>query len=64
MSTMVHMCDQCKHFICNSGKFTPQAPPCTIGHNPKFYMPRNNDPYDPRWGYKRKCDDFESIEVV
>lgn len=33
---------------------------CLKGHKPRFYMPRNNDPYDDGYGYKKKCADFKS----
>lgn len=31
---------------------------CIIGHKPRFYMPKHDNPYDTNWGYKRVCRDF------
>lgn len=31
---------------------------CLEGHKPRFYMPRDENPYNYDWGYKRKCGDF------
>lgn len=33
---------------------------CRKGHKPRFYMPRDNNPLDTLYGWKRKCADFES----
>ena len=32
---------------------------CTFGHKPRFYLPRV--PNDTRWGWKRRCKDFQPI---
>lgn len=63
-------CDDCKHFCENIDD--PNSPtfvaswidedPCSLKLKPRFYMPRNNDPYDACWGYKRKCSSFVSVE--
>ena len=36
---------------------------CTIGHNPRFYHPRNGNPHDEKSGYKRKCADFKPVAL-
>jgi hypothetical protein len=53
-------CDECRHF----GEFwlrgNGYTNPCTQGHHPRFYRPKN--PMDTTWGWKKKCKDFEEIK--
>jgi hypothetical protein len=33
---------------------------CTVGHKPRFYLPREPYPHcGDDWGWKKKCADFE-----
>lgn len=32
---------------------------CTLGHTPRFYLPRNGNPHDDNSGYKKKCNDYK-----
>ena len=47
------MCCECEHY------YTRYNILCGRGHKPRFYMPRNGDPYDERSGHRRKCNDFK-----
>ena len=37
---------------------------CLLGHTPRFYAPRNGNPYADGWGWRRRCDDFVPGEHV
>lgn len=50
-------CDECKFFHAPS-ELRPRAS-CAKGHKPRFYSPKNGNPYDFDWGWKRRCNDFE-----
>lgn len=36
---------------------------CAKGHKPRFYMPRNDNPLDLNWGWKRACADFKTANL-
>jgi len=36
---------------------------CAKGHKPRFYMPRNDNPLDLNWGWKRACADFKTANA-
>lgn len=57
-------CDECKHATVKWYEY--RGPPafdvltCAKKHKPRFYMPRNDNPLDLNWGWKRVCADFET----
>lgn len=56
--TKTKRCHECKHYAMYGWSDLTREP-CKKLHKPRFYMPRNGNPYDPLSGYRRKCDDFE-----
>ena len=48
-------CNECKYLT------DDENDPCTLGNKPRFYKPKNDDPYAD-FGYKKKCVDFEEVE--
>ena len=34
---------------------------CTLDHKPRFYMPKNDNPHDQNYGWKRRCEDFKAM---
>jgi hypothetical protein len=54
VKAIVRYCEDCQHreFV----KVSDLR--CLKGHKPRFYLPRNGDPYDANWGWKRRCADF------
>jgi len=50
-------CDFCIHV---SGTF--DARKCELGHKPRFYMPKSHT--DERWGWMRRCEDFEEATYL
>lgn len=66
MSKAKH-CDECKHAAVKW--YLYRGPPafdvltCAKKHKPRFYMPRNDNPLDLNWGWKRVCADFETANV-
>ena len=60
MSLKTRHCDECSHF--DMGHLSDcecpiPKPTCTKGHKPRFY--NSLSPMDDKWGYKRRCTDFE-----
>ena len=55
-----HNCEGCKfrEWVGDSGLR------CLKGHKPRFYAPRNGNPYSDGWGWRRRCDDFNPGEHV
>jgi len=57
-------CDDCNHATVKWYEY--KGPPafdvltCAKKHKPRFYMPRNDNPMDLNWGWKRVCADFET----
>jgi hypothetical protein len=49
-------CDECKHF---NDEDVPGARVCEKNHKPRWYAPKNDNPHDLDYGYKRKCGDYE-----
>lgn len=54
-------CDECKHF---NDEDVPGARVCEKNHKPRWYAPKNDNPYDLDYGYKRKCGDYEKPAKV
>ena len=49
--TLTRWCDTCEHL-----DYTYPRSPCTRGHSPRYYQPKNaRSPF----GYKRVCEDFD-----
>jgi hypothetical protein len=66
MSKAKH-CDECrnatiKHYL-YKGPPKFEVLTCAKKHKPRFYMPRNDNPLDLSWGWKRVCADFETANV-
>lgn len=57
-------CDECKHATIK--QYLYKGPPefevltCAKKHKPRFYMPRNDNPLDLNWGWKRAWADYET----
>ena len=49
-------CRECRHYD------QIQDNPCTIGHKPRYYIPRKM--WDAPWGYRKKCADFEVMVLL
>ena len=52
MKAIAYDCEACAHHDWAKDRLV-----CTIGHRPRFYLPRHDDPYG-FVGWKRRCDDF------
>jgi hypothetical protein len=48
-------CDECQHY---SIDINDDETPCDKEHSPRWYKPKNDNPHDPDYGYKRKCGDY------
>ncbi len=59
----IKYCMECQHrfFKTNSEESLLK---CGKGHKPKFYLPKNGNPYFTNWGWKRNCSDFETGDHV
>jgi len=61
-------CDECKSATINW--YEHKGPPafdvltCAKGHKPRCYMPRNDNPLDLDWGWKRVCGDFDAANAI
>jgi hypothetical protein len=45
---------------CGLADHTGEELVCSVGHRPRFYLPRGRYPfYDNDWGWKRRCGDFK-----
>ena len=52
-------CIECQHHS-SAGEFDEKMV-CAKGHKPRFYMPKDGNPYSD-YGWKRRCGvDFEAI---
>lgn len=63
MTKPANRCEDCIHFSTDliAGSCETDVL-CEKGHRPRFYMPRNHNPYDDLAGWKRRCNDFEGYE--
>jgi hypothetical protein len=62
-ATIVRHCEDCQHREFVEASYLR----CLKGHKPLFYLPRNGDPYDASWGWKRRCADFvvgDHVKVI
>ena len=50
-------CNECTYFVSH------EKDPCTLGNKPRFYKPKNDDPYAD-FGYKKKCEDFKINNAI
>jgi len=58
MTAKTRHCDECKHFT----RYETRHPTvCKLGHQPMFRKPKNEDPHDSSWGWKRRCEDFKEL---
>ena len=62
----IQNCDECKFFIWlnpfikNSKISLPNSKlvKCKKGYKPRFYTPKNGNPYGD-YGFKKRCEDFK-----
>jgi len=55
LKAIVRHCEDCQH---REWVKVSNGLRCRKGHKPRFYKPRNGNPYDAEWGWKRRCADF------
>ena len=56
-------CEECRHFDGDLLDRLGRGNPCTKGHRPRFYNPKNlTQAHTGIYGWKRRCEDFEGRE--
>ena len=58
MKTTTKFCDECKYAEFHKVLIGRVSLECHKGHRPRFFIPKSS--LDHFYGWKRKCDDFES----
>lgn len=64
MSKKASLCVECKHETTYGEWMRYDGLVCKLGHKPRFYMPKNGNPHDPRAGWRRVCEDYQRKEAT
>lgn len=51
-------CDECANHRAVIGNELA----CALDHKPRWFAPKNDNPHDINYGWKRKCEDFRELD--